>query len=289
MDDRTKRQTTRRAVLGTIGASTAALSLSTPATARNGTDLRAHLSDVREEWDSPTKVQAFVNEHQGLLRALTRDGHLRSPQVTVPDLQSSCEYIGSSEGARVWGLQHPKAAPTAHITIRRSIPAGRLVISASPTVSNRVNAVVTPTTVDGPIRVTRYTTPGPDAAVERSRPSLVPERPGDLTDSDTGTLDETGGVSPSGTVLYLCINKGDYNDDCGSYECYSWQGECLGDNDCEVYDCTGDVCCGGCCCCEDVDYCCEVCGDYDCESGDVCDDPAMHVDCPVGSTCCDCC
>jgi hypothetical protein len=111
---------------------------------------------------------------------------------------------------------------------------------------------------------------------------IVPESPQEARNQiQSAEISQTSGPEPSGIVTYGCANEGEV-EDCGYYKCYQWEVECTGDNDCRLLDCNGNTCCGGCCCCEDIDWCCEICGDYDCEN-----DPCFgtNFDCASPNDC----
>lgn len=270
----------RRKFLQATSATVASSAFAAPAVACSDTPLDSELADAREKYNDPQKVQEIVNERGPLLGALNSDDLLSTPRVTVDELLSVEDYLKSSDGARVWGVNYPGVGATAHVTVRRSVGDGQLVIAINPDLDNGPRALVkrdtaTSATLDGQ-SVTRYLSQSRGEAPEKVRKRYRTKRPEELsggpqTDS-TQSATSSGDVSTQGQIAYLCRNRG--GSGCDSYRCYSWEGECLGDS-CDIYDCTGSLCHGGCCTCEEEDWCCEVCGDYVCE-----DDPCDNVSYP---------
>lgn len=246
-----------------------------PAVACSGTQLDGELADAREKYDDPRTIQRLVNERSALLDALSSDGLLNRPRISVDELLPVDEYLDSTDGARVWGLNYPGVGATAHITVRRRVANGQLVVAVNPDLDNGPRALfkretANAETLDGET-VTRYLSRSRGEAPEKVRKRYRAKRPEELSETgqndSTGTTASSDDVSTRGRIVYLCRNRG--GSGCDSYRCYSWEGECLGDS-CDIYDCTGNLCSGGCCTCEEEDWCCEVCGDYVCES-DPCD------------------
>jgi hypothetical protein len=236
---------------------------------------------IRKEYEDIDLVRNEVNKQQKLLQKLEQEGVLSKPAVEIAALKSSCEYHDSTTGATVRGVTDPRdAKPTAIILVRKSIQEGLLTISLDVSRENqRPRAIIKPRVVpEGgePVEAQVVT------EQEVRTVQIVPESPQEARNQiQSAEISQTSGPEPSGIVTYGCANEGEV-EDCGYYKCDQWEVECTGDNDCRLLDCNGNTCCGGCCCCEDIDWCCEICGDYDCEN-----DPCFgtNFDCASPNDC----
>lgn len=260
---------TRRSVLKSVSAGVAGSAVAGTASGECSSGNRI---DANQEYQKPSKVNEVTANHRGFLQAASNQGLLTSPEVNVSEILDLGEYLQSEEGAHVWPLHHPKAVDTTLITIRRKTPAGHLTLSFAPELTGRPPVIY----------VKRSESVGeayrPDGAGQGLKKRTVErsgERATQLDQANTQSGGSTDDVTTQGITATFCVNRGDYSDGCGTYSCYAWEGECSG-SDCSLYECTGSTCCGGCCCCEDVDYCCEVCGD----GCSPCDD--LSIDCPNG-------
>lgn len=247
------------------------------------------LAEIREEYESASLVEDLINEQKSLLQRLNSDGILKEPRIKIPDLLTSCEYLESDEGARVWGISHPADdQPAAHITIRRQTPVGRLVIALTPSRSSPQPRAILKTTLpergDESISAVQYL-PDSNGDIKREEKDIIPKRPSQIKKADGSKTNTQGDVSPNGMVVYLCRNRG--SESCSSYRCYSWEGECKSDTDCILYDCSGNLCCDGCCCCQDQDRCCELCSSDPCPTPPGCRPDSYE--CCAGGGCTSCC
>ncbi|WP_144240115.1 hypothetical protein [Haladaptatus cibarius] len=235
---------------------------------------------VRKPYAPKDALQQIVDDRTDFLNVLSQDGLLDKPELKIEKSQSSCDYLESENGARVWGLSYPGEGPTAHITIRRKVFGGRLVISINPDLDIGPRALYKPDGVkaeslaDGK-KAVRYLARTKGSKPTKTEKTITTQSLNTLKqEHDTqgvSSLTQMDGVSPNGMIIGLCRNKGEI-ENCGSYSCYAWEGECLGDS-CTLHDCSGNLCYDGCCTCEEEDWCCELCGDYSCadDGGTPCD------------------
>lgn len=270
-----KSNVNRRRFMQAVSATAASGALAGPAVACSDTKLDNELAEVREKYTDLQDVQKIINGRSALLETLSSDNLLNRPEISVDELLSAKEYLDSEEGVRVWGLNYPGVGATAHITIRRKIKNGQLIIAINPDLDNGPRALYKPDVVNaetlGGEPITRYLSRSQGQAPQKIQKYYTEMRSDEVTEARKNgsfqSSDSSHDVSPQGSVIGLCRNRG--GSGCDGYRCYAWQGECLGDS-CELYDCSGNLCHGGCCTCEEEGWCCEVCGDYVCES-DPCD------------------
>ena len=265
----------RRKFLQAASATVASSAFAGQAVACSDTELDSELADAREKYTDPQEVQEIVNRRSTLLSTLSSDGLLDRPKVSVDELLSTDEYLDSDEGVRVWGLNYPGAGATTHITIRKQVGNGQLVIAINPDLDNGPRARYKPDTVNAEVLggepITRYLSKSQGQTPQKVQKNYTEMRPEEVAEAkksgSTPSTSSSDDVSTQGTVIGLCRNRG--GSGCDTYRCYAWEGECLGDS-CDIYDCSGNLCYDGCCTCEEEDWCCEVCGDYGCDS-DPCD------------------
>ncbi|WP_150123025.1 hypothetical protein [Haladaptatus sp. R4] len=278
----------RRSLMAGIAASASAGSIIQPVSAESEKDGFEQLNEIRDKYESVSTVQTLIKDSPQLFQTLEQDNILQKDDLEVNNLLCTDEYLASDNGARVWGVSHPADdKPTAHVTIRRKIPAGKLVIAFNPDRSDtKPRALLrkkVPETGGSSIQSSRYIVEKGD--LKKDTKTIVPQRPKELDLNEAEKLSTSQGyISPQGMIIYLCRNRGDSG--CGAYRCYSWEGECLGES-CTLYDCTGSICCGGCCCCGSQDRCCEVCGDYQCTHPPGCRPDSFS--CSSGTGCSNCC
>ena len=298
----------RRTVLKTISATSIGVGVIDPAAADGEQDLVDLLSKARKPYDSPDTVAKKFNQQTAFMNRLHQDGHLESPEISVNSLDSSCDYIGKEEAARVWGVLDPRGVITAHITIRKKVPSGRLVMAYTPELEDSPRAIFkkkVPDRGSEPVSAVRYKGSANSVTVDKT--NIIPKRPGELKEdpewarsgngwekktpqsgsrtssmsSSTTSPSSSSQVTTRGEVAFFCDMRGDGTSGCSDgFSCYSWEGECFGE-ECNIYDCTGEKCCGGCCCCCDQDFCCAICGENEC-SPHPCDslqDPICYDSC----------
>lgn len=120
----TENTISRRSVMRAVGASAAAGTLGTSATAaeeRVNTDIEG--CEAERAYDSAAEVEELINEHKPFLRTLARRGIIADPRIEIDALLSDDEYLRSDQGARSWGIQYyGNHHATPHITIRRKAP-----------------------------------------------------------------------------------------------------------------------------------------------------------------------
>lgn len=237
-------QPSRRSVLKSVGAGVASSALAGSASGEcpSGSGM-----SVDTEYRKPAKVEEVAANHRGFLTAASQRGLLSSSEITVDETLSLDEYLRSDEGTHVWAIRHLDLTGTPFITIRQRAPAGRVTLSFAPEITGR------------PPIIYRKRDDSTGEIYKPDGSGGVSKRTTKHSGEKISKLTERDGVSTEGTAATFC-KEGGTIDNCPSGDCFAYLGECTG-SDCRLYECTGTRCCGGCCCCEDVDYCCEVCGD----------------------------
>lgn len=231
-------------------------------------------------YESASEVEEMINEHTKFLGTLSQFGFLEKDRIGIDELLSDEEYLRSENGARSWGLHYYGGYATPHITVRRNIEDGRLVIAFNPDMDNGIRSMIKPQDlIDAD-----HSEKGHEVTLIRSEGiGSIPEvEVKEYAANNPTELSSDGGPSPTGMIVSGCKQYGGYG--CDDEDCMTWEGECLGSEDCTWYECTGTRCCDGCCCCEDQARCCEVCN-YECPESP-CD---LHDSQCYNGGCCNCC
>lgn len=271
----------RRSVVKSIGASAVGTTFGvTAGSAQERVDMDLEGCKAETAYESASEVEEMINDYTGFLNTLSQLGFLEEAGIEIEDLLSDTEYLRSENGARSWGLHYYGGYATPHITVRRKIAVGRLVIAYNPDMDNGIRAMIKPQAlIDADHSETGHEVTLIRSEGTGSTPQIEVKQ---YAANDPEELSSNGGPSTMGMVIQGCKQYGGFG--CDSEDCQSWEGECLGSDDCAWYECTGTTCCGGCCCCEDQARCCEVCN-YECPESP-CD---LHDSKCYNGGCCDCC
>lgn len=267
-------------MLTSVGASATAGGLSiSEARADESIDTLGPMCDASKKYKEANEIEDLINQYNNFLATLCDEGYLEEKQINIEEILSADDYFDSKNGTSVWGFRFYEGhIGTPHITVRRELADGRLVIALDPEIDNGISAIIKPHEIintDEPgmghevnLIISDEIGDEPDIVTTE----YIPKSPQEI-DSD---------YSIQGIVIYGCKQYGEYG--CTKKDCQRWEGTCYG-GDCRWLECTEEICCGGCCCCEDETYCCQVCGG-DCSHLIDCDE--FDETCYNGG-CCDCC